>query len=70
MTLNINGTIENVLMVDDIVDISDFSNLVEKYMGQEASNELMKYVSSLYEEINLLEEVIDSLDSQLAELDC
>ncbi len=72
MLININGTIENVLSSDDGIDILDFIDLVEKYMGQEAKSLLENEINRLYstiedleEEISYLGDEIDSLNEQI-----
>ena len=64
MLININGNIENVLSSDDGIDIFDFIDLVEKYMGQESKSLLENEINRLHNTIEDLEETIDYLGDE------
>lgn len=68
MLININGNMENVLSSDDGIDIFDFIDLVEKYMGQESKSLLENEINRFYNTIKDLEEEIDYLGDEIDSL--
>ena len=77
MLLSINGNVENVQLDEtNNIDLIDFSNFIEKYMGHEAYvfyteslGNTLNYVEQLEAAVQILQEKLDDLEDVKGEED-